>query len=37
MLRHKFPILKHRNVEVALDCASFLLLCAVFLHWGGFV
>lgn len=33
MLRHTFPILKRREVEFTLDCASFLFLCAAFLHW----
>jgi hypothetical protein len=33
MLRHVFPILKRRDVELTLECTSFLLLCAAFLHW----
>jgi hypothetical protein len=33
MLGHWFPILKRRDVEFMLECASFLSLCAVLLHW----
>ena len=33
MLRHVFPSLKRPAVEFTLECASFILFCAAFLHW----
>ena len=33
MFRQAFPFLKRPDVEFALNCASFILFCAAFLHW----
>jgi hypothetical protein len=33
MLRRVFPFLKRPDVEFTLECASFILFCAAFLHW----
>src|SRR6476646_2926570 len=33
MLRRSFPLLKRPDVEFTLECASFILFCAAFLHW----
>jgi hypothetical protein len=33
MLKRLIPFLKRRDVEFALECASFVILCAAFLHW----
>jgi hypothetical protein len=33
MLRRFVPLLKRPDVEFMLECASFVLFCATFLHW----
>jgi hypothetical protein len=33
MLRRVFPFLKRPDVEFTLECVSFILFCAVALHW----
>jgi hypothetical protein len=33
MLMRVFPYLKRPDVEFVLDCTSFVLFSAVFLHW----
>jgi hypothetical protein len=33
ILRHLFPYLKRPDVEIFLDCASFIFFTVVFLHW----
>jgi len=33
MLRHLFPYLKRPDLEIFLDCASFIFFSVVFLHW----
>jgi hypothetical protein len=33
MLRRVFPVLKRQDVELALECVSFFLFSAAFLHW----
>ena len=33
MLKRLFPFLKRRDIEFTLECASFVILCATFLHW----
>src|SRR6476619_5938728 len=33
MLSRVFPFLKRPDVEFTLECASFILFCAAFLHW----
>ena len=35
MLRRVFPFLKRPDIEFTLECASFILFCAAFLHWVG--
>jgi len=33
MLRRLFPYLKRPDVEIFLDCASFIFFSVAFLHW----
>jgi hypothetical protein len=33
MLKRIFPYLNRPDVEFVLECASFILFAAVFLHW----
>jgi hypothetical protein len=33
MLRRAFPLLMRPDVEFKLECASFILFSAAFLHW----
>jgi hypothetical protein len=33
MLKRVFPFLKRPDVEFMLECASFIVFCAAFLHW----
>jgi hypothetical protein len=33
MLRRLFPYLKRPDVEIFLDCASFVFFSVAFLHW----
>jgi hypothetical protein len=33
MLRHLFPYLKRPDVEIFLNCASFIFFSLAFLHW----
>ena len=33
MLSRVFPFLKRPDVEFTLECASFILFCAAYLHW----
>ena len=32
MLSRVFPFLKRPDVEITLECASFILFCAAYLH-----